>query len=81
MQQTKIESLIEATVNTILGFVITLAFLPIVNYIWDIKMSASQMTGSTFLFTMLSVVRGYVIRRFFNNLKPLKSYIIKTFEK
>ena len=81
MQQTKIESLVEATVNTIVGFTITLAFLPIVNYIWDIKMSTGQMTGSTFLFTILSVVRGYVVRRFFNNLKPLKTYIINIFEK
>lgn len=81
MKQTKVESLVEAVVNTVVGFTITLAFLPIVNYIWDIEMNASQMTGSIFLFTMLSVVRGYVIRRFFNNLKLLKNYIIKIFEK
>jgi hypothetical protein len=73
MNQSKIESSVEAVTNTLLGLVITICFLPIVNYICNIEMSGSQMTVSTTLFTIISVARGYIIRRFFNNLKWLKS--------
>jgi len=73
MNQSKIESLIEACVNTIVGFLITISFLPIVNYICGIEMTAKQMSLSTFLFTIISVARGYFIRRFFNNLEWLKT--------
>jgi predicted Na+-dependent transporter len=65
MKQSKLESLIEAIVNTAIGFLITIVFLPIVNHICGIKMSSAQMTWSTILFTIISVARGYVIRRFF----------------
>jgi hypothetical protein len=81
MNQSKIESLIEAVVNTCIGFVITITFLPIVNKICGIQMSGSQMGISTLLFTIISVLRGFVIRRFFNNLHwlktKLKSWFIK----
>jgi len=75
MKQSKLESLIEAITNTLVGFLITICCLPLVNYICDIKMSTSQMTLSTFLFTIISVIRGYVIRRFFDNLNTLKKII------
>lgn len=75
MTQTKIESLIEAFVNTIIGFIITMLTLPIVNYLCGVKMSSYQMTISTLLFTLISVGRGYFIRRFFNNLQGLKTII------
>lgn len=65
MKQTKLESFIEACVNTLVGFLITIVFLPIVNRMCGIRMSATQMTLSTALFTIISVIRGYVIRRFF----------------
>jgi hypothetical protein len=74
--QTKLESFIEACINTIIGFTITIVCLPVVNWICDIEMNASQMGLSTFIFTIISVLRGYVIRRFFNNMYRLK-YIIK----
>lgn len=73
MNQSKIESFIEAVVNTVVGFLITIFFLPIVNYICGISMSGGQMALSTFIFTIISVARGYFIRRFFNNLEWLKT--------
>lgn len=79
MNQTKLESLIEACVNTIVGFLITLFFLPIVNYIVGIHMTGGQMTYSTALFTIISVARGYFIRRFFNNLYWLKNRVKRIF--
>ncbi len=77
MNQNKLESLIEACVNTVIGFAITMFFLPIVNYICGIHMTGSQMGISTFIFTIISVARGYFIRRFFNNLQWLKGKIKK----
>jgi len=81
MNQTRIESLVEAFVNTLVGFCITIFFLPIVNKLCGIEMSPSQMGISTFLFTIISVLRGFVIRRFFNNLywikNKLKQIILK----
>lgn len=77
MNQTKIESLIEAIVNTFIGFLITITFLPIVNRICGIHMTGGQMGLSTLLFTIISVVRGFVIRRFFNNLFWIKNKLKK----
>lgn len=77
MNQTRLTSLVEAIVNTAIGFTITIVMLPIVNYICGIEMSGGQMTLSTTLFTIISVVRGYVIRRFFNNLVGIKN-LLKT---
>lgn len=75
--QSRLESLIEAIVNTSVGFTITLVMLPIVNYICGIQMSGGQMTASTALFTVISVARGYAIRRWFNNLRAFKQFIKK----
>jgi predicted Na+-dependent transporter len=79
MNQTRIESLIEAFVNTTVGFIITIAILPVVNWICGIEMSGGQMTLSTALFTIVSVCRGYVIRRFFNNLYWIKHKLKRIF--
>ena len=76
MNQSKIESLVEALVNTAVGFCITMAVLPAVNYICGINMTIGQASLSTILFTIVSIVRGYVIRRVFNNLYVVKHWII-----
>jgi len=66
MKQSKLESLLEACVNTSIGFLITISILPVVNWICGIHMSPSQAGWSTLLFTLISVARSYAIRRFFN---------------
>lgn len=66
MNQTKLGSLIEAITNTFIGFLITITLLPLVNWICDIEMTVGQASLSTLLFTIISVIRGYLIRRFFN---------------
>ena len=75
MKQSKLESLVESVVNTCVGLVITIIVYPIINYSLDIKMSAAQVSLSTLLFTIVSVIRGFVIRRFFNNLYVIKHWI------
>ena len=76
MNQSRLESLVEALVNTVVGFCITMVVLPVVNIICGIEMSIGQASLSTLLFTIVSIVRGYVIRRVFNNLYTIKHWII-----
>lgn len=74
-QQSKLESLAEAIVNVCVGLCITMFFLPIVNKICGIQMNVGQMTLSTVLFTIISVLRSYIIRRFFSNLYTVKQFV------
>ncbi len=76
MKQSKLESWVEAVVNTTIGFGITLALLPFVNWVCDIHMSVGQASLSTLLFTIISVLRGYCVRRVFNNFATLKLKIL-----
>lgn len=67
MQQTKLTSLIEAITNTLLGFVLSMLAWPVLSRIAGIDYNGHQHMVIVLLFTVLSVVRGYVVRRFFNN--------------
>jgi len=64
--QSKRNSLIESVVNTFVGFVVTLVFSPIFYWICGVDISVPQMGILTLLFTILSILRNYIIRRFFN---------------
>jgi predicted Na+-dependent transporter len=75
MDQTRIDSLIEAIVNTFIGFLVTIVALPFVNKIIGVEMSGGQMSLSTTLFTIISILRGYIIRRFFNNMYWIKNLL------
>ena len=66
--QSKQNSFIEALINTGIGLGITILFSPIVYRICDVEISNKQMGGAAALFTIISIVRGYVVRRFFNKL-------------
>jgi hypothetical protein len=64
--QTKQKSLIESLVNTFTGmgvsFVIQLILFPLMG----ISVNLHQNLIITFIFTIASIVRGYLIRRIFN---------------
>lgn len=75
MRQSKLDSLVEAIVNTVIGFCVTMAVYPFINWVCGIEMNASQATLSTLLFTLISIFRGYVIRRFFNNMAVIKQWV------
>ena len=75
MSQSRRGSLIEALINTAIGFSINyfanLLIFPLFGM--HISMTANLVLGM--LYTIISVVRGYVIRRWFNG------YIIRAAEK
>jgi len=67
MEQIKIVSLIEALTNTVIGFGISLIVWFIIQYsgIYDIQTTVEQGFQITFIFTLISVLRGYSLRRMF----------------
>lgn len=70
MSQSKRKSFLEACMNTLVGYLTTLAFSPIIYHWCGVEVSHSQMGLVVFYFTILSVARSYVIRRWFNKEKP-----------
>jgi hypothetical protein len=66
MTQTKLGSLIEALFNVVIGYTINFAanflILPLVGF----HISASQSLAIGIPFTVISVARSYVVRRWFN---------------
>jgi membrane protein implicated in regulation of membrane protease activity len=65
-QQTKKNSILESITNTTIGVLITFIFSPIIYDMVGIEYTYSQLGMATILFTILSIVRGYIVRRFFN---------------
>lgn len=67
ISQTKIESFIEQSLNTLSGFFISLLLWSyVVGPLYHIKMSMLDNTGIVVIFTAVSIARGYVWRRYFN---------------
>lgn len=64
--QTKKNSFIEACVNTAVGFLITLVISFFVYPLCGIQASIGSMSGVTACFTIVSILRQYIIRRYFN---------------
>jgi hypothetical protein len=62
--QTRIASLIEVCISVLLGFGASLAYWPIVGERYDIDYTIGRHIGITIEFTILSIARQYVVRRF-----------------
>jgi len=78
--QTKVESLIETVTNTAIGFVIAFCLWPIVAWLVGYDYSTGTNLLITSIFTVASIVRGYIIRRWFNyGIKRFSIRIAKIF--
>ena len=79
MNQTRAESLAEVGINVVTGWVIGLTaqvfFFPIIG----IAATLSQNFISSIVFTVISIVRSYVFRRWFN--AGLHKYVINLVRK
>lgn len=75
--QTKLGSFVESWANIAIGFTINyfanLAILPL----FGLMVTASDAFGIGVIFTVISLVRSYVIRRWFNGLKFGNSAVTK----
>jgi len=67
--QRKKYSLIESVTNTGVGFIVSIIIQLIVYPIMNIPVTISQNVIITIIFTLASILRGYVIRRIFNRIK------------
>lgn len=67
--QSRKGSLVESLAGTAIGFVISVATWEfVVKPVWDLQTSFAENISITLLFTVISIARGYVLRRFFNSL-------------
>jgi len=67
--QTKKQSLIESFSNVTVGFVITMVSLHIIFQVLGIENNSGKNMIITIYLTVLSILRNYFIRRYFNQ-KP-----------
>lgn len=64
--QTKVQSFVESLANTSVGFGINYCANLVVLPWFGFQVSYSQAALMGVVFTVISVVRGYVVRRYFN---------------
>ena len=67
MKQTRLGSLIEAIVNVVIGFLINWIANLLILPLFGFDVTPAQAFHMGLLFTVISVVRSYVIRRWFNH--------------
>lgn len=70
--QTRLQSLLEAWINVIIGYFVALAAQIIVFPWYGIEVSISQNLQIGLIFTIASIARSYVVRRLFNRLHKLE---------
>ena len=68
MQKRK-HSAAESVINTLFGFMISFMIQLVIYPALDIEVQFNQNLIITFVFTIASIVRGYVLRRIFNRIK------------
>ena len=78
MQQTKLDSLVEALLSTLIGFAVSFTANLVLMPMLGIPVSLSQNFVLTVAFTFVSVARSYFVRRFAN--KYLSQVRAKTLE-
>ena len=64
--QSKLESLIESAINTALGFLVAMVTQILTYPLFDIDVTMGDQALLALIFTAVSLVRGYIVRRYFN---------------
>ena len=82
MQQSKLDSLIEALLSTFIGFIVSFTANLILMPMLGIPVSLSQNFILTVAFTFVSVARSYLVRRFANKyLSQVRAKVVEFFRK
>lgn len=66
MTQSRTRSAIEAATSTAIGYVVSLAITAVVLPAYGHAVTFSENVQITLIFTLASVARSYVVRRWFN---------------
>jgi len=69
VSQSKFQSFIEANVSTAIGFAVSWAVTPLVLAAFGYSVGASKALGIAAAYTVISIARGYVVRRLFNRME------------
>ena len=67
--QTRLMSLVETMTNVAAGLVISFLSQIVVFKIYDVHLSTQQNVEITLYFTIISILRSYALRRFFNSIR------------
>ena len=82
MQQSNLDSLIEALLSTFIGFIVSFTANLILMPMLGIPVSLSQNFILTVAFTFVSVARSYLVRRFANKyLSQVRAKMVEFFRK
>ena len=82
MQQSKLDSLIEALLSTFIGFIVSFTANLILMPMLGIPVSLSQNFILTVAFTFMSVARSYLVRRWANKyLSQVRAKMVEFFRK
>jgi len=68
--QSRVDSLMESVTNTLIGFILSFAVWALVAQLYGIPMSWRTNAEITAIFTVVSIVRQYVLRRIFDGRTP-----------
>lgn len=64
--QSRLQSLVESAVGTAIGFIIAVLTQIVVFHLWNLKVTIWDNLAITAIFTVVSAIRSYWVRRFFN---------------
>ena len=70
--QSRLMSMIEAIVNVLVGFWVSVLAQMLVLPLFDLHVSFGQSIGMGLIFTVVSLVRSYLLRRAFNAIHVMK---------
>ena len=69
MSQTRTMSMVETITNVAIGLVVSFLSQVLIFKCYDIHISLAQNLELTLYFTVVSIIRSYVLRRFFNSIR------------
>jgi len=67
--QSRLMSAVETAANIAVGLVVSFTAQLVIFDVYDISITLSQNVELTLFFTVVSLIRSYALRRFFNNLR------------
>ncbi len=67
--QTRLMSLVETMTNILVGLVISFLSQIVIFKIYGVHLSTQQNVEITLYFTIISILRSYALRRFFNSIR------------
>lgn len=70
--QSRRMSMIEVATNIVIGLVVSFISQIVIFKLYDIHISVTQNVEITIWFTVISIIRSYLIRRWFNSMKGNK---------